>query len=44
MSCMIMSFADFYRGPTVSQIRLAGLDHVLTFTAVDGKVYYRNYL
>ncbi|XP_063773210.1 ribosome production factor 2 homolog isoform X2 [Pseudophryne corroboree] len=34
---------DFFRGPTVSAIRLAGLEHVLHFTAVDGKVFMRSY-
>ncbi|XP_053566837.1 ribosome production factor 2 homolog isoform X2 [Bombina bombina] len=34
---------DFFRGPTVSGIRLAGLEHVLHFTAVEGKVLLRSY-
>ncbi|MEE6476037.1 hypothetical protein FKM82_010947 [Ascaphus truei] len=34
---------DFFRGPSVSGIRLAGLEHVLHFTAVDGKVFMRSY-
>ncbi|XP_077343236.1 ribosome production factor 2 homolog [Lithobates pipiens] len=34
---------DFFRGPTVSGIRLAGLEHILHFTAVDGKIYMRSY-
>ncbi|KAM9316641.1 ribosome production factor 2 homolog [Gastrophryne carolinensis] len=34
---------DFFRGPTVSAIRLAGLEHVLHFTAVDGKIFLRSY-
>ncbi|KAK3522764.1 hypothetical protein QTP86_034195, partial [Hemibagrus guttatus] len=34
---------DFFRGPSVSAVRLAGLDHVLHFTALDGKVYLRSY-
>ncbi|XP_075059027.1 ribosome production factor 2 homolog [Mixophyes fleayi] len=34
---------DFFRGPTVSAIRLAGLEHVLHFTAVDGKIFMRSY-
>uniref|UniRef100_A0A8V0YLN6 Ribosome production factor 2 homolog n=1 Tax=Gallus gallus TaxID=9031 RepID=A0A8V0YLN6_CHICK len=34
---------DFFRGPTVPNIRLAGLEHVLHFTAVDGKIYMRSY-
>ncbi|XP_072264868.1 ribosome production factor 2 homolog [Pyxicephalus adspersus] len=36
-------FIDFFRGPTVSGIRLAGLEHMLHFTAVDGKIYMRSY-
>ncbi|XP_063078474.1 ribosome production factor 2 homolog [Engraulis encrasicolus] len=34
---------DFFRGPTVSSVRLAGLEHVLHFTALDGKIYMRSY-
>ncbi|XP_068087406.1 ribosome production factor 2 homolog isoform X2 [Hyperolius riggenbachi] len=34
---------DFFRGPSVSGIRLAGLEHVLHFTAVDGKIFMRSY-
>jgi ribosome production factor 2 len=34
---------DFFRGPEVTTIRLAGLEHVIMFTAVDGKVYMRSY-
>uniref|UniRef100_A0AAY5ECJ1 Ribosome production factor 2 homolog n=1 Tax=Electrophorus electricus TaxID=8005 RepID=A0AAY5ECJ1_ELEEL len=34
---------DFFRGPTVSAVRLAGLEHVLHFTAQDGKIYMRSY-
>uniref|UniRef100_A0A3B3Q6S1 Ribosome production factor 2 homolog n=1 Tax=Paramormyrops kingsleyae TaxID=1676925 RepID=A0A3B3Q6S1_9TELE len=34
---------DFFRGPTVSAIRLAGLEHILHFTALDGKIYMRSY-
>ncbi|MBN3295106.1 RPF2 factor, partial [Amia calva] len=34
---------DFFRGPTVPSIRLAGLEHVLHFTALDGKIYLRSY-
>ncbi len=37
--CMI----DFFRGPDLSQIRLAGLDHVMCFTACEGKIYFRIY-
>uniref|UniRef100_A0A3B4YD37 Ribosome production factor 2 homolog n=1 Tax=Seriola lalandi dorsalis TaxID=1841481 RepID=A0A3B4YD37_SERLL len=34
---------DFFRGPTVSAVRLAGLEHVLHFTALDGKIFLRSY-
>ncbi|XP_076444882.1 ribosome production factor 2 homolog isoform X2 [Babylonia areolata] len=34
---------DFFRGPVVDNIRLAGLEHVISFTAVDGKIFIRNY-
>ncbi|KAK7835242.1 hypothetical protein U0070_017778 [Myodes glareolus] len=34
---------DFFRGPTVSNVRLAGLEYVLHFTALNGKVYFRSY-
>uniref|UniRef100_A0A8D2CV75 Ribosome production factor 2 homolog n=1 Tax=Sciurus vulgaris TaxID=55149 RepID=A0A8D2CV75_SCIVU len=33
---------DFFRGPTVSNIRLAGLEYVLHFTALNGKIYFRS--
>ncbi|NXT72987.1 RPF2 factor, partial [Zapornia atra] len=35
--------SDFFRGPSVPSIRLAGLEYVLHFTAVDGKIYMRSY-
>ncbi|XP_022410146.1 ribosome production factor 2 homolog isoform X1 [Monodon monoceros] len=34
---------DFFRGPTVSNVRLAGLEYVLHFTALNGKIYFRSY-
>uniref|UniRef100_A0A2K5D2G8 Ribosome production factor 2 homolog n=1 Tax=Aotus nancymaae TaxID=37293 RepID=A0A2K5D2G8_AOTNA len=34
---------DFFRGPTVSNIHLAGLEYVLHFTALNGKIYFRSY-
>nr|XP_057929563.1 ribosome production factor 2 homolog [Doryrhamphus excisus] len=34
---------DFFRGPSVSAVRLAGLEHVLHFTALDGKIFMRSY-
>lgn len=35
--------SDFFRGPMVQNVRLAGLEHVLSFTAVDGKVVLKSY-
>lgn len=34
---------DFFRGPVIEKVRLQGLEHVLQFTAVDGKIYMRSY-
>lgn len=34
---------DFFRGPTVPAVRLAGLEHVLHFTALEGKISMRSY-
>uniref|UniRef100_A0A673H2Y5 Ribosome production factor 2 homolog n=1 Tax=Sinocyclocheilus rhinocerous TaxID=307959 RepID=A0A673H2Y5_9TELE len=34
---------DFFCGPRVSAVRLAGLEHVLHFTALEGKIYLRSY-
>ncbi|KAK7108841.1 ribosome production factor 2 homolog [Littorina saxatilis] len=36
-------FIDFFRGPVVDNVRLAGLEHVISLTAADGKIYLRNY-
>uniref|UniRef100_A0A8C9SYH5 Ribosome production factor 2 homolog n=1 Tax=Scleropages formosus TaxID=113540 RepID=A0A8C9SYH5_SCLFO len=36
-------FIDFFRGQTVPAVRLAGLEHVLHFTALEGKIYLRSY-
>ncbi|XP_060711848.1 ribosome production factor 2 homolog isoform X2 [Hemiscyllium ocellatum] len=36
-------FIDFFRGPTVPKIRLAGLEIVLHFTAFAGKIFLRSY-
>ena len=36
-------FSDFFRGPEVKQIRLAGLEHVILVSAIDGKILARNY-
>ncbi|XP_065886883.1 ribosome production factor 2 homolog [Dysidea avara] len=34
---------DLFRGEVVTEIRMAGLDHALLFTAVEGKVHLRSY-
>uniref|UniRef100_A0A2K6QSA1 Ribosome production factor 2 homolog n=1 Tax=Rhinopithecus roxellana TaxID=61622 RepID=A0A2K6QSA1_RHIRO len=34
---------DFFRGPRVSNTCLAGLEYVLHFTALNGKIYFRSY-
>uniref|UniRef100_A0A8C4KXI1 Ribosome production factor 2 homolog n=1 Tax=Equus asinus asinus TaxID=83772 RepID=A0A8C4KXI1_EQUAS len=34
---------DFFRGPTVSNICLAGSEYVLHFTALNGKIYFQSY-
>jgi len=34
---------DFFRGPTVTNIRLAGVEHALQFTAIGSKVLMRSY-
>ncbi|KAJ8270774.1 hypothetical protein GJAV_G00119140 [Gymnothorax javanicus] len=34
---------DFFRGPSVTSVRLAGLEHVLHFTALEGKIFMRSY-
>ncbi|EFX66779.1 ribosome production factor 2 homolog [Daphnia pulex] len=34
---------DFFRGEVVEQVRLAGFEHALSFTAVDGKIFLRSY-
>uniref|UniRef100_A0A8C2VQY2 Ribosome production factor 2 homolog n=1 Tax=Chinchilla lanigera TaxID=34839 RepID=A0A8C2VQY2_CHILA len=36
-------FIDFFRGPMVENIHLAGFAYVLHFTALKGKVYFRSY-
>ena len=35
--------ADMFRGETVTDIRMAGLDHALLFTAIEGRIYIRSY-
>jgi len=34
---------DFFRGPEVTNLRLAGIEHCLQFTAVENKVLFRSY-
>ncbi|XP_002129416.2 ribosome production factor 2 homolog [Ciona intestinalis] len=34
---------DFFRGPVVENIRLSGLEHVMQFTAEEGKIFLRSY-
>ncbi|KZS14861.1 ribosome production factor 2 homolog [Daphnia magna] len=34
---------DFFRGESVEQVRLAGFEHALSFTAADGKIFLRSY-
>jgi len=41
--CTVYCDIDTFRGETVTEIRMAGLDHALLFTAVEGKVYIRSY-
>ncbi|CAL8315127.1 unnamed protein product [Merluccius merluccius] len=36
-------FIDFFRGPTVPAVRLAGLEHILHITALEDKIYLRSY-
>lgn len=36
-------FIDFFRGPVVSQVRLAGIEVILQFTIKDGKIFFRCY-
>uniref|UniRef100_A0A8C8FIT7 Ribosome production factor 2 homolog n=1 Tax=Oncorhynchus tshawytscha TaxID=74940 RepID=A0A8C8FIT7_ONCTS len=41
--CLKSLLTDFFRGPVVPSVRLAGLEHVLHFTALEGKIYMRSY-
>jgi len=34
---------DFFRGPEVEQVRLAGVEHVIQFTSLEDKVFLRSY-
>lgn len=40
---LLFHLTDFFRGPVVSQVRLAGLEHVIMVTATEGKILIRNY-
>lgn len=40
LKCLL---TDFFKGETPENIRLQGLEHAITFTAVDGKVLFRSY-
>lgn len=40
---MFVILIDFFHGPDLTQVRLAGLDHVMCFTASEGKIYFRIY-
>lgn len=34
---------DFFRGEQVEQVRIGGFEHALSFTAAEGKIYFRSY-
>ncbi|XP_046849133.1 ribosome production factor 2 homolog [Xenia sp. Carnegie-2017] len=34
---------DIFRGPDVEKVRLQGLEHVMQFTELDGKIFFRSY-
>lgn len=36
-------FTDFFRGDTPDNIRLEGMEHVISFSAIDGKIHIKNY-
>ncbi|KFM81104.1 Ribosome production factor 2-like protein, partial [Stegodyphus mimosarum] len=36
-------FIDFFRGPVVEYINLQGLEHLLVFSVVNGKILFRSY-
>ena len=40
LKCLL---GDFFRGEQVDNVRLQGIEHVLNFTATDGKVFLRSY-
>ncbi|RNA44375.1 ribosome production factor 2 -like protein [Brachionus plicatilis] len=40
LKCLL---TDYFRGEVVQNIRLQGLEHVINFTALDGKIYFRSF-
>jgi ribosome production factor 2 len=36
-------FIDLFRGTKFDKLSLQGIDHVITFTAIDGIIYLRGY-
>ena len=34
---------DFFRGEEVEQVLLGGFEHAITFTAADGKIFFRSF-
>lgn len=34
---------DFFRGPVIEKLSIGGLEHVMSFTAIPGKVIIRSY-
>ena len=40
---VLLHLTDFFRGSVIEKVQLQGLEHVLQFTAVDGKIYMRSY-
>ena len=39
----ISSLSDFFRGQELSRLALDGVDHIISFTATEGKIYLRVY-
>ena len=40
LKCLL---ADFFRGEEVENLRLQGVEHVISITALDAKIYFRSY-
>lgn len=36
-------FIDFFRGPVIDTVRLTGLEHILQFVVMNGRIYIRSY-